>query len=192
MSFDTLFEFETAIAEYTGAPYAVVTDGCTHAIELCMRIKRIKKTTLPAYTYVSVISTLKQLNIEYHLEDKHWIGEYQFTSTNIWDSARLFAPNMYRQGQMQCLSFGHTKPLEIGKIGAVLLDNEEEYNLLSLLRSDGRDLRKLPWHNYPVCLGYHYCPTLEDCQTGLLKLKDYEPTSPGIAKYPDCRKLVWL
>ena len=33
VSFDVLFEFEQALAEYTGSPYAVVTDCCTHAIE---------------------------------------------------------------------------------------------------------------------------------------------------------------
>ena len=34
--FDKILEFETALAEYTGAPYAVMTDCCTHAIELCL------------------------------------------------------------------------------------------------------------------------------------------------------------
>jgi len=41
MSFKALFDFESALAEYTGAPYAVLTDGCTHAIELCMRYERV-------------------------------------------------------------------------------------------------------------------------------------------------------
>ena len=36
--FSTLFEFEQALADYTGAPYAVATDCCTHAIELCLRM----------------------------------------------------------------------------------------------------------------------------------------------------------
>ena len=44
MSFQTLFDFESALAEYTGAPYVVLTDGCTHALELCFRHDNIKKT----------------------------------------------------------------------------------------------------------------------------------------------------
>lgn len=192
MSFAKLFEFEEKLAEYTGAPYVVLTDGCTHALELCMRVKRVKSTSFPAYTYVSVVNTIQALGIKYTLEDKHWVGEYQFAETNIWDSARKFMPNMFVAGQMQCLSFGHGKPLQIGKVGAILLDNKEEYNLLSLLRSDGRDLKKLPWHNYPVTHGYHYCPTIEDCESGLNKLAYHEPKEPFLVRYPDCRKLVWL
>ena len=41
--FDKIIEFETALAEYTGAPYAISTDCCTHAIELCLIYKKIKK-----------------------------------------------------------------------------------------------------------------------------------------------------
>ena len=41
MSFQTLFEFEQALARYTGAPYVVVTDCCTHAMELAMRYDRV-------------------------------------------------------------------------------------------------------------------------------------------------------
>jgi hypothetical protein len=33
MSFDTLFEFEKELARYTGAPYVVMTDGCTRDLE---------------------------------------------------------------------------------------------------------------------------------------------------------------
>jgi len=44
MSFQKLFDFELALAEYTGAPYVVLTDGCTHALELCMRLSRRHST----------------------------------------------------------------------------------------------------------------------------------------------------
>ena len=36
MSFRALFDFEAALADYTGAPHVVLTDGCTHALELCL------------------------------------------------------------------------------------------------------------------------------------------------------------
>jgi dTDP-4-amino-4,6-dideoxygalactose transaminase len=35
MGFEKIVEFESALAKFTGAPYAVMTDCCTHAIELC-------------------------------------------------------------------------------------------------------------------------------------------------------------
>jgi dTDP-4-amino-4,6-dideoxygalactose transaminase len=41
MSFEKIVEFESALAKFTGAPYAVMTDCCTHAIELCLRYDNI-------------------------------------------------------------------------------------------------------------------------------------------------------
>ena len=43
--FNIVDNFEKTIADYFGAPYAVSTDCCTHAIELCLRYKNIKKAT---------------------------------------------------------------------------------------------------------------------------------------------------
>ena len=67
MSFNTLFEFEEAVAKYTGAPYVVVTDGCTHALELCFRLDRITYTEFTAFTYLSIPQLMKQLGISYQL-----------------------------------------------------------------------------------------------------------------------------
>jgi len=188
MSFKALFDFESALAEYTGAPYAVVTDGCTHSIELCMRYEQIKECQFTAYTYLSVPMVLKQLDIEYTMLDESWIGEYQFKNTRIWDSARRLEPGMYRPGQFQCLSFGWTKPLQLGKVGAILLDDYAAYKKFSRQRSDGRDLN-IPWETETeLILGYHYCPTLELCARGLELLPTIEPKAqPGV--YPDCRKI---
>lgn len=190
MSFDALFKFEEALAKYTGAPYVVVTDGCTHAIELCFRIDKITYTEFTAYTYLSIPQLMHQLDVRYELKDQEWTGEYQFGYTNIWDSARRLERNMYRVGHKQCLSFGHGKPLQLGKGGAILLDTEWQYLELSRMRSDGRDLRINPWERQQTFTqGYHYCPTLETCAEGLLKLLELEDQEPKYYKYPDLRAL---
>jgi dTDP-4-amino-4,6-dideoxygalactose transaminase len=95
---------------------------------------------------------------------------------------------MYRAGQFQCLSFGWTKPLQLGKVGAILLDDYEAYKKFSRQRADGRDLH-VPWETETdLILGYHYCPTLELCSKGLELLPTVEPKSqPGV--YPDCRNI---
>jgi dTDP-4-amino-4,6-dideoxygalactose transaminase len=188
MSFKALFDFEEALAAYTGAPYAVVTDGCTHALELCFRHDQIEHTRFTAYTYLSVPMLMRHLDIEYEMVDEPWIGEYSFLNTRIWDSARRLEPNMYRAGQMQCLSFGWTKPMQLGKAGAILLDDREAYRKFSRQRSDGRDLH-IPWQEETqLILGYHYCPTLELCERGLQALANHEPQAqPGV--YPDCRNI---
>jgi len=188
MSFQTLFDFESALAEYTGAPYVVVTDGCTHAIELCMRYDQVKQTQFTAFTYLSVPMLMHHLNICYELVNEKWTGEYQFYNTRIWDSARRLEPNMYNPGTMQCLSFGWGKPLQLGKVGAILLDDVNAYRVMSRQRSDGRDLH-IPWESETdLILGYHYCPTLELCKRGLEMLLTVQPQSQtGV--YPDCRNI---
>ena len=188
MSFQALFDFESALAEYTGAPYVVVTDGCTHALELCFRYDNIKHTRFTAYTYLSIPMLMYHLGIQFELTDEEWVGEYSFLNTRIWDSARRLERGMYRPGQFQCLSFGWTKPLQLGKIGAILLDDYTAYKKFSRQRADGRDLN-IPWETETeLILGYHYCPTLELCAKGIELLPAIEPKAqPGV--YPDCRNI---
>jgi hypothetical protein len=189
MSFEALFKFEQDLADYTGAPYVVVTDGGTHAIELCMRYDGVQQTAFSAFTYLSIPMLMHHLGINYILTSESWTGEYQFHGTRIWDSARRLEPGMYRPGQRQCLSFGWTKPLQLGKVGAILLDNEDEYRLLSRWRSDGRDLHKTPWESEgSFLLGFHYCPTLELCEKGSKLLPTIAPQSQQV-EYPDCRNI---
>ncbi len=190
-TFDKINEFEQQLAKFTGAPYAVMTDCCTHAIELCLRMENIRECQFSAYTYLSIAMTMHKLDIEYQLLDKTWIGEYQFVNTRIWDSARRLEKNMYRAGSLTCLSFGHNKPLNIGRGGAILLDDVEEYDLLRQMRYDGRDLIINPWHNQKVFkLGYHYRPTIEEAEKGLELLSNYQSTKPEYVEYPDLRTIL--
>lgn len=188
--FDTLFRFEKALSGFTGAPYVVATDGCTHAIELAMRYNRVTHTEFSAYTYLSIPQTIHQLGIQYSMRDESWTGEYQFYFTNIWDSARRLESGMYRPGQIQCLSFGVGKPIHLGKVGAILLDDFAAYQTLSKMRSDGRDLRIRPWQDQlSFEIGYHYCPTLEDCERGIKALENFAGACQTVT-YPDCRKIT--
>ena len=185
--FAKIGEFERALAAYTGAPYAVMTDCCTHAIELCLRLKQVRHTRFTAWTYVSVPMTMHKLAIAYELVPETWQGEYRFYGTDIWDSARRLEPGMYRTAQMQCLSFGYSKPLEIGHGGAILLDDRELYQQLLRMRYDGRDLDISPWQTQQQFnIGYHYRPTIEDAELGLHMLEQVTPQVQSVV-YPDCR-----
>ena len=187
MSFHALFEFEQALARYTGAPYVVVTDCCTHAMELAMRYDRVTQCSFSAYTYVSVPMIMHRLGIDYTMTDQQWQGEYQFHGTRIWDSARRLEPNMYRAGQIQCISFGHTKPLELGRGGALLLDDVQAWDVIGQMRADGRDLACEPWPAQQTFrVGWHYCPTLELCAAGVRALEQYQGSCQNVI-YPDCR-----
>ena len=191
--FKKILEFESLLSEFTGAPYVVTTDCCTHAIELCMIIDNTKACEFTAFTYLSILQTMHKLKINYSLKDEKWIGEYRFYNTRIWDSARRLEPNMYRKGQLQCLSFGHTKPVDIGRGGAILLDSKEDYEILKKLRYDGRDLEISPWIDQAEFnLGFHYKLNPEECIRGIEKLEEYKAQgiySTKFINYPDCRKV---
>jgi len=189
MSFDSILEFEKKLAEYTGASYAVMTDCCTHAIELCLRYEKPNWTSFTAYTYLSVPMVMHKLGIKYQLVDEEWIGEYRFYNTRIWDSARRLERGMYRTGQMQCLSFGRGKPLEIGRCGAILLDDSQAYRVLLEQRYDGRDLSISPWEEQKVFrVGYHYKPTIEEASRAL-ELLSMVNEQPKYVAYPDLRNI---
>ena len=192
MSFDAILKFEQALGELTGAPYVVMTDCCTHAIELCLRYDNVTRVLFPAHTYLSIPMTMHKLGISYDYTDKPWTGEYQFIGTRIWDSARKLQTGMYRQGQLQCLSFGYSKPLDIGHGGAILLDDANAYKTLIRQRSDGRDLSINPWEQQKVFeIGYHYRPTIEDAVKGL-ELLPLVDQMPKYIKYPDLREITIL
>ena len=98
---------------------------------------------------------------------------------------------MYKHGQMQCLSFGHTKPLQIGHGGAILLDNKRAYDVMIKQRYDGRDLNISPWESQKTFqLGYHYKPSVEDAVRGLELLAQYESQEPVFVQYPDLRTIT--
>ncbi len=191
--FDKILKFEQALAEFTGAPYVIMTDCCTHAIELCLRHDRVRSCSFTAFTYLSVAMTMHKLGIKYSLENEDWTGEYHIHDTRIWDSARRLEKNMYRPGAMQCLSFGHGKPLHIGRGGAILLDDPAAYKTMIRQRYDGRDLDITPWqtqHTFQV--GYHYKPTPEEAVQGLELLKGIKETNPDPVHvvYPDLRNIT--
>ena len=190
--FDKIKKFEEELAEFTGAPYAIMTDCCTHAIEMCLRYDRVKEVIMTPYTYLSIPMTMHKLGINYSYNDEEWTGEYSFGLTRIWDSARRLEQNMYRPGTMQCLSFGHTKPLHIGHGGAILLDDKKAYETILCQRYDGRDLTVAPWQDQKTFhVGYHYKPSIEDAIQGVALLqgvKEHNP-KPVYVPYPDLRNI---
>jgi hypothetical protein len=186
-------QFESNLSLFTGAPYVVATDCCTHAIELCFRLLEIKETRFTAFTYISVPMTMELLGVDYELSGTTWRDEYSFLGTPVWDSARCLKPNMYRPKQYQCLSFGHSKPLDNVRGGAILLDNEEHYRQLKMMSYDGRDPSYQNWIDQKVYKqGFHYMMRHEECENATLLLDNY--ISAGdfehrYKPYPDVRDI---
>jgi dTDP-4-amino-4,6-dideoxygalactose transaminase len=172
--------FENEIANWFGSPYAVATDCCTHAIELSLRYKQIKKTSCPTRTYVSIPMTLKKLGIEWDWYDEDWISYYYLKDTNIIDAAVLWETDSYIPGTLMCLSFQFQKHLSLGRGGAILCDTKQDYDQLKKMTHDGR-VPVVPWKQQNIdTLGYHYYMTLETAEDGLAKLKDAKNRAPKI------------
>ena len=195
-AFDKIKHFEQELAEFTGAPFAIMTDCCTHAIEMCLLYDQVTSVKFTPYTYISIPMTMHKLGIKYtYLEHEwqRWVGEYPFLDTRIWDSARRLEQGMYRPGTMQCLSFGHDKPLHIGRGGALLLDDHYAYESITRMRYDGRDLNIKPWQDQKTFLvGYHYKPRPEEAEWGIALLqgiKENKP-QPKFVEYSDLRQFT--
>jgi len=194
--FQAIIEFERLLCEFTGAPFCVTTDCCTHAIEIAFRLSHNGSTIrFPAKTYLSVPMTMHKLGINYELTDTEWRKDkgYQFENSCIYDYARKFELGMYIPNTIQCVSFGLHKPLQIGLGGCLFTDDANLYKEASRMRYDGRDIFNFtPWVSQKVFrVGYHYYLRPEECVTGinLLNDKNFTEQLDKYFDYPDCREL---
>ena len=184
--------FEKIVAEYYNAPYAVATDCCTHAIELCLRLSEPVYVKCPNHTYLSIPMTFSKLKIQWDFTDEKWQDYYTITNTNIIDAAVYWKQNGYIRNTLMCLSFQYKKHLNIGRGGMILLDKTEQYEQLLKMRYDGRTDDK-PWAEQDVnTIGYHYYMTPETAQLGLQRLQevvDVKPRRWTYKDYPDLRSM---
>ncbi len=184
-------EFEKLIANYYNARFAVATDCCTHAIELCLRLKNPKSVTCPTHTYVSVPMTLRKLNIPCVWTDFQW-QDFYYLTPNIIDAAVYWQQDGYKPGTLMCLSFQYRKHLNVGRGGMILLDNEQDYKELCKMRYDGR-LDDIPWMEQNIdTIGYHYYMTPETALLGIERFHEVvnkEPKRWTYKDYPNVSKM---
>lgn len=185
--FNLVTEFENTIATYFGSSYAVATDCCTHAIELCLRHTKVFSVTCPTRTYISIPFTLKKLNLNWKFEEKEWSEYYFLGNTNIIDAAVLWREKSFIPGTLMCLSFQNKKHLNLVRGGMILCDNQEDYKALKRMSYDGRDL-SLPWREQNITsIGYHYYMTPETAKEGIEKfnkVRDLAPKKWSHTDYP--------
>jgi dTDP-4-amino-4,6-dideoxygalactose transaminase len=185
-------EFENAIAKFFNSPYAVAVDSCTHAIELCLRVEKVKSTGCPKHTYPSTPMTFVKLGLEWEFTNEEWQEYYYLKNTNIIDAAWYYKANSYISNTYMCLSFQHKKPLGLSRGGMILLDDKDKAKTLTMMAHDGRERDKLWMEQDIKTVGYHYYMSPRLAANGLQKMQTeniiYTPKS--YRDYPDISKLT--
>ena len=193
-------EFETRIAEYTGAKYAIAVDNASNAIFLSLMYEKVKgiDITIPSRTYPSVPCEIIHAGAKVKWEKvkgKSIKGAYQLKPTKVWDSALSFTADMYIPNTHMCVSFtGPFKTFKLSKGGAILTDNYDAYLWFKRARYSGR--RACSYHddNFDM-LGWNFYMMPELAARGLLLIDQFY-TPDGNKKhnediemsYPDLSK----
>jgi len=189
---NSLHKFESLVANFFGAKYAVSTDCCTHAVELCLRLKEYDNVTCPNHTYLSIPMTFNKLGLSWKFDRMNWEDYYYIGNTNIIDAAVLWRETSYISGTLMCLSFQFKKHLSLGRGGMILLDNEKDYVDLKAMVYDGRE-RDVPWAEQNISkMGYHYYMTPEVAETGIDKfniVKNITPKKWNYLNYPNLENM---
>jgi dTDP-4-amino-4,6-dideoxygalactose transaminase len=200
-------DFETALSNYTGAPYVVTLDNMSNALFLTLYYeknvtKKIQnnKITIPSRTYPSVPCEIIHagLNVDFKNVTGTTIkGAYNLEGSNVWDSALRFNADMYIPNTHMCISFtGPYKHFKLSKGGAILTDNLEAYHWFKRARYSGR--RECSYHDdYFDMLGWNFYMMPELAARGLLLMnqfynidgtkkfnEDLELPYPDLSKFP--------
>jgi dTDP-4-amino-4,6-dideoxygalactose transaminase len=171
-------EFEKALCDYTGSPYAVTVDNQSNALFLAMMFEGVKnkQITIPSRTYPSVPCEIIHAGGKVKFREvkgKTIKGAYQLEPTNIWDSALRFTADMYIPDTHMCLSFtGPYKHFKLSKGGAILTDNLEAYHWFKRARYSGR--RECSYHDdHFDMLGWNFYMMPELAARGLLMMNQF-------------------
>lgn len=200
-------DFEKALCDYTGAPYAITLDNMSNALFLSLYYeKNISKRivgdtiTIPNRTYPSVPCEIKHagLKVKFEQQEGETIkGAYELKGSRVWDSALRFTTNMYKPNTHICVSFtGPYKLLKLSKGGAILTDDRDAMLWFKRARFSGR--RETSYHDdYFDMLGWNFYMMPELATRGLLFMnqfydiegrpkhnEDVEMTYPDLSKFP--------
>lgn len=211
--FQVVRDFENALCQYTGAPYAVTTTSCTMALLLavawCLRTPKMpdgrpnpvkigEEIEIPKYTYVGVPMSIVHAGGKPVFRDDPWVGAYQLRPLPVWDSARLLTGGMYvswpRVNEIfpfVCVSFHWTKTLGIQQGGAILHGSPEADAWLRRARFDGRTEGVHPANDSFPHLGWHAYMSPETAAAGLVRLATLPRSNPPLPwdGYGDLSKL---
>lgn len=210
--FSVVKDFENAVAQYTGAPYCVAVNSCTNALFLCLvyhKLHKVRKMTrdyhtveIPKRTYVSVPMQIMHAEFFVSFRDEEWEGAYQLKPFNIWDAARRFTSNMWKDivydkdgytgpDYFVCTSHHWSKILGVQQGGCILHNSQQADQWFRRARFDGRTEGIHPKNDSIKQLGWHMYMSPEIAAEGLVRLHHLPKNNEDLPNddYPDLSKL---
>jgi len=176
--YDITNEFESRLADYTGAPYVIAVDNQSNTLFLALMYENIKGTEIeiPSRTYPSVPCEIIHAGGKVKFKKtkgKTLKGAYQLEPTNVWDSALRFTSDMYIPSTHMCISFtGPYKHFKLSKGGAILTDNYEAMLWFRRARYSGR--RECSYYNdHFDMLGWNFYMMPELAARGVLLMGQF-------------------
>jgi dTDP-4-amino-4,6-dideoxygalactose transaminase len=192
--YDVTDEFESQLAQYTGAKYAVTLDNMSNGLFLALYYeKNITKSittdtlTIPCRTYPSVPCEIIHAGLKVgwkEVNGETLTGAYQLEGSNVWDSALAFTGDMYKPKSHMCVSFtGPYKHFKLSKGGAILTDDLKAYHWFKRARYSGR--RECSYHDDNLdMLGWNFYMMPELAARGILLMNQFY-NMDGTKKYQE-------
>ncbi len=176
-------DFETELARYTGAKYAITVDNMSNGLFLALYYEHyVNKSittdtiTIPNRTYPSVPCEIIHAGLKVgwkKTKEKTLTGAYPLEGSNIWDAALRFTSNMYIPNTHMCVSFtGPYKIFKLSKGGAILTDNHDAYLWFKRARFSGRRECAYEDDNFDM-LGWNFYMMPELAARGLLLMRQF-------------------
>ena len=187
--YEAVREFESQLSDYTGAPYVVCVDSSTDALFLCCYRLKVDVVTIPKHTYLSVPMSVIHSGGKVEFEDLEWSGIYKLKPYSIWDSAKRMKRNMYIKGTYMTLSFHIQKHIPIGKGGAILCDNKDDYEWFKKARYEGRSEVSYHEDDIEFC-GWNMYMTPQEAVRGMELLRGLPDDSDDLVENPPYRDLT--
>jgi dTDP-4-amino-4,6-dideoxygalactose transaminase len=212
-AFQVVKDFEAALCEYTGAPFAVTTTSCTMALLLAVAYHTAPATLdgrpcwtfprseveIPKRTYIGVPMSIVHAGGRPTFRDEDWggCGYYRLRPLPVYDSARWFSSGMFfgekffERGSMVCVSFHWAKILGVQQGGAILHDDAYADRWLRKARFDGRTEGVAPKNDIFNVLGWHAYMSPEIAADGLVRLSHLPKHNDPLPmdEYPDLSTL---
>lgn len=185
--YDIVRNFEAAVAEFTNAPFCVSVDSATSGLFLCLEYFQVDAVEVPCHTYVGVPHAVRHAGGFINFVDLKWQHSYELKPFPIIDSARTFKRAMYQPDTLTVVSFHWTKPLAIGRGGAILTDNAEAAKWLKRARFDGRTEDISVFDDKDLIDGWHMYLIPELAASGLVRMQSIGDGKEegGWEDYPD-------